>query len=57
MNYFLFTHECTVDMYLNLSLYYLKIIGNYYEAIYYYKKSTGLKVNSREEFFFIRLNI
>ena len=57
MNYFLFTHECTVDMYLNLSLYYLKIIGNYCQAIYYYKKSTELKVNSREEFSFIRLNI
>ena len=53
MNYFLFSHECSVDMYLNLSLYYLKVIGNYCQAIYYYKKATELKLNIREEFTFI----
>ena len=57
MNYFLFSHECSVDMYLNLSLYYLKVIGNYCQAIYYYKKATELKLNIREEFTFIRLSI
>ena len=57
MNYFLFSHECSVDMYLNLSLYYLKVLGNYCQAIYYYKKATELKFNLREEFSFIRLSI
>ena len=57
MNYFLFTHECSVDMYLNISLYYLKVIGNYCQAIYYYKKSTELKLSSRQEFSFIRLSL
>ena len=57
MNYFLFTHECSVDMYLNLSLYYLKVIGNYCQAIYFYKKATELKLSLREEFSFIRLGI
>ena len=57
MNYFLFTHECSVDMYLNLSLYYLKVIGNYCQAIYYYKKATELKLSLREEYSFIRLSI
>jgi len=57
MNYFIFSHDCSVDMYLNLSLYFLKVIGNYCQAIYYYKKSTELKLNSREEFSFIRLSL
>ena len=57
MNYFLYTHECSVDMYLNLSLYYLKVIGNYCQAIYYYKKATELKLTSRDEFSFIRLGL
>ena len=57
MNYFLYTHDCSVDMYLNLSLYFLKVIGNYCQAIYYYKKATELKLTSRDEFSFIRLGL
>ena len=57
MNYFIYINDCSADMYLNLSLYYLKIIGNYCQAIYYYKKITELKLTLREEFSFIRLNI
>ena len=57
MNYFLFTHECSADMYLNLSLYYLMIIGNYCQSIYFYKKVSELKLTSREKFSFIRLNL
>ena len=53
----LYTNECPVDMYLNLSLYYLKIIGNYCQSIYFYKKSTELKFSLREEYTFIRLSI
>ena len=50
MNYFLYKGECTADMYLNLSMYYLKIIGNYCQAIYYYKKVSEIKLSLREEF-------
>ena len=57
MTYFLYIEECSADMYLNLSLYYLKVIGNYCQAIYYYKKVTELKLTLREEFSFIRLSI
>ena len=57
MNYFIYAEECSADMYLNLSLYYLKIIGNYCQAIYYYKKVTELKLTLREKFSFIRLKI
>ena len=56
MNYFLTRHKCSVDMYLNLSLYYLKVIGNYCQAIYYYNKVTELKLSLKEYYSFIRLN-
>jgi len=57
MNYFLTTHDCSVDMYLNLGLYQLKVIGNYCQAIYYYKKVSELKLSLKEYFSLIRLNI
>ena len=57
MNYFLYYHECSVDMYLNLSLYYLQVIGNYCQAIYYYKKVTELKLTLKEYYSFIRLRL
>jgi len=57
MNYFLSTYDCSVDMYLNLAMYQLKIIGNYCQAIYYYKKVSELKLSLKEYFSLIRLNI
>ena len=56
MNYFLNKEKCSVDMYLNLSFYYLKVIGNYCQAIYYYNKVTELKLTLKEYYSFIRLN-
>ena len=57
MNYFISAHECNADMLLNLSLYYLKIIGNYCQSIYYYKKVTEMKLSLQEKFTFVRLKI
>ena len=57
MNYFLYTNNSNPDMYLNLSLYYLTIIGNYCQAIYYFHKVSDLKLSAKEEFSCIRLNI
>ena len=57
MNYFITSHQCNPDMYLNLSLYYLKIIGNYCQSIYYYKKITEMKLSLQEKFTFSRLKI
>ena len=57
MNYFIISHQCNPDMYLNLSLYYLKIIGNYCQSIYYYKKITEMKLSLQEKFTFSRLKI
>jgi PAS domain S-box-containing protein len=42
-------------MYLNLSLYYLKILGNYCQAIYFYRKVAELNLSLREKFSFVRL--
>lgn len=44
-------------MYLNLSLYHLKVIGNYCQAILFYKKASEFIQTLREHFSFIRLNI
>ena len=57
MNYFISTHQCNADMLLNLSLYYLKIIGNYCQSIYFYKKVTEMKLSLQEKFTFNRLKI
>jgi hypothetical protein len=57
MNYFLYTNISNPDMYLNLSLYYLTIIGNYCQAIYYFHKLSDLKLSAKEQFSCIRLNI
>ena len=57
MNYFIISHEYNADMILNLSLYYLKIIGNYCQSIYYYKKVTEMKLSLQEKFTFVRLKI
>ena len=57
MNYFIIAHKYNADMILNLSLYYLKIIGNYCQSIYYYKKVTEMKLSLQEKFTFSRLKI
>ena len=55
-NYFLFKNSLSVDMYINLSLYYLKIIGNFCQAILLYKKAPKYIITLREHFSYIRLN-
>ena len=57
MNYFISTNKSNADMYLNLSLYYLTIIGNYCQSIYFYRKIIDLKLTAKEEFSLIRLSI
>ena len=57
MNYFMSAHDYNPDMLLNLSLYFLKIIGNYCQSIYYYKKVSEMKLSLQEKFTFVRLKI
>jgi PAS domain S-box-containing protein len=49
--------NCLVDIYINLSLYYLKKIGNYCQAIYFYKKVSEFILSYQEDFSFNRLNL
>jgi len=55
MNYYLVSKNCIADFYLNLSLYYLVMIGNYCESIYLYKKVSDFILTNQEEFTFMRL--
>ena len=57
MNYYLFNKENCPDLYLNLSLYYLLVIQNYCQAMYYFQKISQLKLNYREQFTYMRLKI
>ena len=56
-NYFLFINHYSPDMIINLSLYYLEIIGNYCQAMYYFKKAKEMKLSFQELFSFERLKI
>ena len=57
MNYFIYSNISNADMFLNLSFYYLTVIGNFCQAIYFFRKVTELKLSSKEEFSLIRLNL
>ena len=57
LNYFIFNRDNCPDIYFNLSLYYLMIIQNYCQAMYYFQKLSQLKLNYREKFTYMRLKI
>lgn len=54
-NYFLISQNFCPEIYLNLSHYYLNIIGNYCKAMYYCQKLFEFNLNSQQEFAFYRL--
>ena len=56
-NYLLYNNFSYPELYLNLSIYYLKVMGNYCEAMYYCQKITELKLNKKQNFAFIRLKL
>ena len=55
VNYFIFNRDNCPDIYLNLSLYYLIVINNYCQSMYYFQKISQLKLSYREEFTYMRL--
>ncbi len=57
MNYFININYYSPDMIINLSLYHLYVIGNYCQAIYYYKKVKEMKLTLQEKSSFERLKI
>lgn len=57
MNFFLKQNYYSPEMLINESLYHLEILGNYCQAMLYYKKVKEMKLNCQEKFSFIRLKI
>ena len=57
MNYFIGRNYYSAEMIINLSLYYLEIIGNYCKAMYFYQKVKTMKLSFQEYFSFVRLEI
>jgi PAS domain S-box-containing protein len=55
LNYFIQQSFYSADMLINLSLYYVTVIGNYCQAIVVYKKIKDMKLNIYEQFSFTRL--
>ena len=57
LNYIIYTDCNSPDIYFNLSMYYLKVMNNYCEAMYYCQKVTELKLNMAQKFTFMRLKL
>jgi hypothetical protein len=57
MNFFISKQLCNPDMYLNLSLYLLTVIGNYCQSMFYSRKVSTLNLTIKEAFTLTRLNI
>ena len=57
MNYFIVQNYYSPDLIINLSIYYLDIIGNYCQAMYYYKKVKEMKLTLQEQSSFERLKL
>ena len=56
-NYFLISKNLCPELFLNLSHYYLLIIGNYCEAMYFCQKLFDFNLNAQQEFAFYRLKL
>jgi PAS domain-containing protein len=56
MNYFIGQNYINPEMLINLSFYYLNIIGNHCMAIFYYTKLKDMKLSIEDNFAFIRLS-
>jgi PAS domain S-box-containing protein len=56
-NYLIFNKDESPDINFNISLYYLMIIQNYCQSMYYYQKLVHMKLNIKERFTLKRLKI
>ena len=57
MNYFINQNYYSTEMIINISLYYLEIIGNYCKSLYFFQKVKEMKLSYQERFSFNRLRI
>ena len=56
-NYIIYNQYTCPEIFFNLSLYYLKVMGNYCEAMYYCQKINEIKLNIKQRFGFERLKL
>ena len=56
MNFYITQNYYSADMLINLSFYYLNIIGNNCMCLFYYKKVSEMKLTLQEQFSFKRLS-
>ena len=56
-DYFINENKSSPDLVINLSLYYLEVIGNYCLAMFYYKKVKEMQLTLQEQFSFVRLKL
>ena len=57
MNYFISQSYYSPEMIINISLYYLQIIGNFCQALFFYKKVKEMKLTLQEQFSLVRLEL
>lgn len=57
MNYFINQNYYSPEMIINISLYYLEIIGNYCKSLYFFQKVKKMKLTYQEFFSYSRLKI
>ena len=57
LKYFISVSKYTPELLMNLSYYYLIIIGNYCLSLYYYNRAKEINLNLEEHFLLVRLKI
>ena len=57
LKYFISISKYTPELLMNLSYYYLIVIGNYCLSLYYYNRARDMKLNLEENFLLVRLKI
>ena len=57
LNYYIEQNDCTPDVIINVSLYFLTVIGNFCQAMFYYKKVKDMKLTLQEGFSYERLKL
>ena len=56
-NYIIYNQYSCPEIFFNLSIYYLKVMGNYCEAMYYCQKLNEMKLKIKQRFVFERLKL
>jgi len=55
-NYYISQNYMSPDLYMNLALYYLQVVGNLFMSAFYFNKVSEFKLSDQEKFSFFRLH-